>query len=160
MSSYAQDNGDYKGLGGLLLRMSIINESPNLAVGGYGGFVYKSKIALGGFGLGYINDVENQSGNLIDINGGGFFMSYYVNDKFHIPVMLEWNDIEVRAVQVSEIETMSFIPGLEYNFPVKEFLRIGVCASYRKSFMDANEYFNPSEFDGANLSVRFRFENF
>ena len=161
INSFAQETSDYSGFGGPMFRLSSIDGNLIPAVGGFGGTVYKSKIAFGGFGLGYTSDVKTKQGDLIDIGGGGLYFAYIINDHFQVPLLLEWNDLEVSSNGLSsELDAVSLLPGIEYNYLLEDYLRISVLATYRKSFMAQNDYFNEADFDGLSISLGIKFGAF
>jgi len=161
INCFAQETNDYSGFGVPMLRLSSIEADLIPAVGGFGGVVYKSKIAFGGFGLGYISEVKPKQGDLIDIGGGGLYFAYIINDHFQVPILLEWNDLDITSNDLSiELEAVSLLPGIEYNYPIREYLRFSVRATYRKSFIDENDYFNEVDFDGLSISLGVKFGAF
>ena len=153
-----QENNDYSGFGGPMLRISSIDGNWIPAMGGFGGAIFKNKIAFGGFGLGYTSDVCLSNGYSADIGGGGMYFAYMLNEYLQIPLMIEWNEINIIDTENSnELESMSIIPGLEVNYSVKDFLKIGFNTSYRVSFIDDNEYFNSEQLNGLNFTLGFKF---
>jgi len=155
---FSQETNAYSGFGGPMFRLSSIEGDLTPAVGGIGGVVYKSMIAYGGFGLGYTSEAKTKQGDLIDIGGGGLYFAYIINDHLQVPILLEWNDLDITSNDFSiNLHSVSLLPGVEYNYPVKDYLRICVRATYRKSFIDENDYFNEVDFDGLSISLGIKF---
>tara|TARA_B110000879_G_C11107763_1_gene486025 strand:+ start:281 stop:613 length:333 start_codon:yes stop_codon:yes gene_type:complete len=110
-----------------MIRLSSIEGDLIPAVGGFGEVVYKIKISFGDFGLGYISKVKPKQGDLINIGRGGLYVAYIINDHFQIPILLEWNDLDITSNDLSiELEATSLLPGIEYNHPIREYLRFSV----------------------------------
>jgi hypothetical protein len=90
---------DHGGYGAVSLRMSSIQGSDVLLVGGYGGWLIDHRLMLGGGGYGLVTDVRasqvaqdryNPEGDplYVDFGYGGFMMEYMIapNDLIHVNV--------------------------------------------------------------------------
>lgn len=84
---------DHGGFGGLMTHFSQVNEDLGILFGGYGAWLIDHKFALGGGGMGLVNDVKfGETGDgirYISFSYGGFYIGYLHNSGERVHFSLE-----------------------------------------------------------------------
>ena len=145
-SLFAQQANRINGFGGPTVSILTINNQPSFFVGGQGAILFNKTIAVGGFGMVSLSEVNYRDNNDIEINDfkmglGGFQISYFkeLNKKvgFTIPARLYWGELEGLKNNTLELKDSFWghSLGVGVIYTISDFLKITPTYLYNSTYL-------------------------